>query len=136
MASNQQVGTSSLSERASFVLKTMPPQDLVETIHQVHAGRKRVTAEVAADVAEHLTDEGLTEREIDVLLHIAGGNRNRDIAKRLLISEETVKVHIRHIMEKSVSINDCMIAFQSTVKFGSVGETVKETMSFPHMQWT
>jgi len=83
-----------------YVLKSMPAQDLVETIRQVHAGRKCVTAEVAADVAKHVSDEALTERELDVLYHIADGNRNRDIAKRLLISEGTVKVHIRHIMEK------------------------------------
>jgi DNA-binding NarL/FixJ family response regulator len=83
-----------------YVLKSMPAQDLVETIRQVHAGRKCVTAEVAADVAKHVSDEALTERELDVLCHIADGNRNRDIAKRLLISEGTVKVHIRHIMEK------------------------------------
>jgi DNA-binding NarL/FixJ family response regulator len=83
-----------------YVLKTMPPQDLVETIRQVHAGRKRITAEVAADFAEHLSDEALTERELEVLSLIAAGNRNRDIAKRLLVSEETVKVHIRHIREK------------------------------------
>ncbi len=55
---------------------------------------------MAAHLAEHISDETLTEREIDVLRHVAGGNRNRDIAERLLISEETVKVHVKHIMEK------------------------------------
>jgi DNA-binding NarL/FixJ family response regulator len=83
-----------------YLLKTMPPKDLVEMIRSVHAGKKRVPSEVAAYLAEHLGDEALTPREIDVLGHIAGGNRNRDIAERLFISEETVKVHIRHIMEK------------------------------------
>src|SRR6201998_784526 len=83
-----------------YMLKSMPPRDLVEVIRQVHAGKKRVPAEVASHLAEHLSDEALTAREIDVLRHIAGGNRNRDIAERLFISEETVKVHIRHIMEK------------------------------------
>jgi len=48
----------------------------------------------------HLSDEALTERERDVLQHVAGGNRNRDIAEQLFISEETVKVHVKHIMEK------------------------------------
>jgi DNA-binding NarL/FixJ family response regulator len=72
----------------------------VEIIRSVHAGKKRVPPQVAAHLAEHLGDEALTPREIDVLRHIAGGNRNRDIADLLLISEETVKVHIRHIMEK------------------------------------
>jgi DNA-binding NarL/FixJ family response regulator len=83
-----------------YVLKTMPAQDLVETIRQVHAGRKRITAEVAAAFAEHLSDKALTERELEVLGLIAAGRRNRDIAKRLLVSEETVKLHIKHLKEK------------------------------------
>jgi DNA-binding NarL/FixJ family response regulator len=83
-----------------YLLKSMPPKELVEVIRQVHAGKKRIPPELAAQLAEHLGDETLTEREIEVLRHIAGGNRNRDIAKRLFISEETVKVHIKHIMEK------------------------------------
>jgi DNA-binding NarL/FixJ family response regulator len=83
-----------------YLLKSMPPKELIEVIRQVHAGKKRVPPEVAAQLAEHLTDEALTPREIDVLRHVSGGNRNRDIAERLFISEETVKVHIKHIMEK------------------------------------
>jgi len=83
-----------------YMLKSMPAKDLVEMIRSVHAGKRRVPPQVAAHLAEHLGDESLTAREIDVLRHIAGGNRNRDIAERLFISEETVKVHIRHIMEK------------------------------------
>jgi DNA-binding NarL/FixJ family response regulator len=83
-----------------YMLKSMPPHELVEVIRQVHLGRKRVPAEVASHLAEHMSDETLTLREIDVLRHIAGGNRNRDVADRLFISEETVKVHVKHIMEK------------------------------------
>ena len=83
-----------------YLLKSMPPKELVEGIRQVHAGKKRIPPQLAAQLAEHLGDETLTEREIEVLRHIAGGNRNRDIAERLFISEETVKVHIKHIMEK------------------------------------
>jgi DNA-binding NarL/FixJ family response regulator len=83
-----------------YLLKSMPPKELVDVIRQVHAGKKRVPAEVAAHLAEHMSDEALTEREIDVLRHLAGGNRNKDIAERLFISEETVKVHVKHIMEK------------------------------------
>jgi DNA-binding NarL/FixJ family response regulator len=83
-----------------FMLKTMPPKALLDGIRQVHAGKKRIPPEVAAHLAEHLSDEALTAREVEVLRHVAGGNRNRDIAERLFISEETVKVHIRHIMEK------------------------------------
>lgn len=84
----------------AYMLKSMPPDQLVDVIRQVHAGKKRVPPEVAAHLAEHYSDESLTPRELEVLSHVAGGNRNRDIAERLFISEETVKVHIKHIMEK------------------------------------
>jgi len=83
-----------------YVLKSMPPKELVEVIRQVHAGKRRIPPQLAAQLAEHLSDEALTQREVEVLGQIAGGNRNRDIAERLFISEETVKVHIKHIMEK------------------------------------
>ncbi|PYV43662.1 MAG: DNA-binding response regulator [Acidobacteria bacterium] len=83
-----------------YMLKSMPPRDLVEGIRGVHAGKKRIPQEVANQVAEHLGEETLSEREVEVLRRVAGGNRNRDIAEQLFISEETVKVHIKHIMEK------------------------------------
>jgi DNA-binding NarL/FixJ family response regulator len=84
----------------AYMLKNMAPRDLVDVIRQVHAGKKRVPPEVASQLAEHLSDESLTSREVDVLRQISGGNRNRDIAEKLYISEETVKVHVKHIMEK------------------------------------
>jgi DNA-binding NarL/FixJ family response regulator len=84
----------------AYMLKSMPPKELLEVIRQVHAGKKRIPPQLAAQLAEHLSDEALTTREIEVLGQIAGGNRNRDIAEQLFISEETVKVHIKHIMEK------------------------------------
>lgn len=83
-----------------YLLKSMPSRQMVETIRQVHAGRKSVPAEIAARLAEHLGDEGLSEREIEVLRHVAAGNRNREIAEKLYIVEETVKVHLKHIMTK------------------------------------
>jgi DNA-binding NarL/FixJ family response regulator len=83
-----------------YLLKNMPPSELVQVIRQVHLGKKRVPPDVAARLAEHLSDEDLTARELEVLRVIAGGNRNRDIAETLHISEETVKVHIKHIMDK------------------------------------
>jgi DNA-binding NarL/FixJ family response regulator len=83
-----------------YILKSTPPNELTDVIRQVHAGKKRIPPQVAAQLAEHLADEPLTERERDVLQHIAGGNRNRDIGEKLFISEETVKVHVKHIMEK------------------------------------
>jgi DNA-binding NarL/FixJ family response regulator len=83
-----------------YMLKSAPPKELVETIRQVHRGKKHIPQQIATNLAEHFSDEALTEREVDVLRHISGGNRNRDIAERLFISEETVKVHVKHIMEK------------------------------------
>jgi DNA-binding NarL/FixJ family response regulator len=83
-----------------YVLKSMPPQELVGVIRQVHAGKKRIPSEVAARLADHLGEEDLTGREIEVLRKVAQGNRNRDIAEQLFIAEETVKVHIKHIMDK------------------------------------
>ena len=83
-----------------YLLKNMPPSEILDAIRQVHAGKKRLPSEVAAQIAEHMSDEQLTAREVDVLRKIAGGNRNKDIADLLFISEETVKVHIKHIMDK------------------------------------
>lgn len=83
-----------------YLLKNMPPSELVDVIRQVHAGKKRIPAAIASQLAEHLSDETLSGREIEVLREVAGGNRNRHIAEKLFISEETVKVHIKHIMEK------------------------------------
>ena len=85
---------------SGYMLKSMPPKEVVEAVRQVHRGKKRIPPEIAAHLAEHYSDEAITAREIEVLQHIAGGNRNRDIAEKLFISEETVKVHIKHIMEK------------------------------------
>jgi DNA-binding NarL/FixJ family response regulator len=83
-----------------YLLKNMPPSELVQAIRQVHAGKKRVPPELAAQLAEHMSDDYLTAREIEVLRFVSGGNRNRDIAELLSISEETVKVHVKHIMDK------------------------------------
>lgn len=83
-----------------YALKIMPPDELVDMIRQVHSGKKKIPSEIATHLAEHLGDEVLTAREVEVLNHIAGGNRNRDIAEKLFIAEETVKLHIKHILSK------------------------------------
>jgi len=83
-----------------YLLKNTPIGELAEAIRAVHRGKKQIPRDVAAQLAEHFGDEPLTARERTVLEHVAGGNRNRDIAARLFISEETVKVHVKHIMEK------------------------------------
>ena len=102
-----------------YLLKSMPPKELVEVIRQVHAGKKRIPAQLAAQLAEHLGDEDLTTREVEVLDQIARGNRNRDIAEKLFITEETVKVHIKHIMEK-LGANDRTQAVAIGVRRGII----------------
>jgi DNA-binding NarL/FixJ family response regulator len=102
-----------------YLLKSMPPKDLVAAIRQVHAGKKSVPTTVAAHLAEHMSDEALTEREVDVLARVAGGNRNRDIAEQLFISEETVKVHMKHIMEK-LGANDRTQAVAIAIRRGII----------------
>lgn len=83
-----------------YLLKSMPPKVILEAVRHVHAGGKRIPEEVASHLAEHLGYETLSEREIEVLRRISSGNGNREIGLHLAISEETVKVHIKHIMEK------------------------------------
>ena len=83
-----------------YMLKSMPRKQLVDMIRKVHAGKKHIPPEVAAQLAEHLGDEALSKREVEVLQKVAGGKRNSDIATLLFISEETVKGHIKHIMGK------------------------------------
>jgi DNA-binding NarL/FixJ family response regulator len=84
----------------AYMLKSTLPNELAETIRQVHAGKKSVSPEVAARIAEHLGEDPLTGREVEVLKLAMAGNRNRDIADRLFISEETAKAHMKHILEK------------------------------------
>jgi DNA-binding NarL/FixJ family response regulator len=83
-----------------YVLKSTAPHDLAQMIRRVHVGQRQIPPDVAAQLAEHLGEETLTGREQHVLRHVAAGNRNRDIAQRLAISEDTVKVHVKHIMAK------------------------------------
>ena len=83
-----------------FLLKTMPPSEIAASIRQVHAGRKCIPAEVASELADYFTDDSLTAREVETLGLVAAGNSNRKIGAILSISEDTVKVHVKHIMEK------------------------------------
>jgi DNA-binding NarL/FixJ family response regulator len=84
----------------AYLLKSMPNKDLIDAIRRVHGGKKSIPPVIATRLAEHLSDEALTPREIEILRCVAEGNRNREIAERLVISENTVKVHINHVMEK------------------------------------
>jgi DNA-binding NarL/FixJ family response regulator len=83
-----------------YMLKSTPLDDLVAVIREVHGGRKHLPVEVAQTLADHIGNEVLSEREIQVLKQIAEGNRNKDIGVHLSISEETVKAHVRHILDK------------------------------------
>jgi len=83
-----------------YLLKTAPLDELVGIIRKVHAGRKHLPAALAENMAVYIGGESLTEREVEVLRRIAEGDRNRDISERLSISEDTVKVHVKRIMEK------------------------------------
>ncbi len=102
-----------------YVLKSTPPNELLDVIRIVHAGKKRIAQEVAEQLAQHLSDESLTAREVEVLRHVADGNRNRDIAEKLFISEETVKVHVKHVMEK-LGANDRTQAVAIAVRRGII----------------
>jgi DNA-binding NarL/FixJ family response regulator len=84
----------------AYLSKNMPPQELVEVIRKVHKGKKHIPVEIATRLAEHLGEESLTDREVEVLQLVRDGSRNREIAESLFISEDTVKVHVSRIMDK------------------------------------
>ncbi len=75
-------------------------RELLDTIRLIHAGGKRVPPEIATEIAEHVTDEALTEREIEVLQGVMAGNSNKRIALQLAITEGTVKAHLKRILPK------------------------------------
>ena len=85
---------------SGYVLKSMPQDELLAVIRAVHAGKRQVPAEVAALLAEHLGEEDLTPRELEVLQLIRDGYKNKQIADRLSISENTVNFHIKNIVDK------------------------------------
>ncbi len=84
----------------AYLLKDMLRKELLDTIRAVHAGQKRLSPEIAAEIAEHAADSALTPREVDVLRLVAGGNANKEVASQLSLTEETVKSHIRSILAK------------------------------------
>jgi len=85
---------------SAYILKNMSSKDLTKTIRAVHDGKKYIPAEIAMRLAEHLGFKDLTPRELEVLELVADGSRNQDIAKKLFIAEETVKMHVINIMQK------------------------------------
>lgn len=84
----------------AYLLKNLVRKELLETIRAVHRGQRRIHSEVAAEIANHIADDALTAREIQVLELIAGGNSNKLVSARLCINEETVKGHVKKILAK------------------------------------
>jgi DNA-binding NarL/FixJ family response regulator len=84
----------------AYLLKSMPKDNLLTVIRAAHAGRRHVPPEVAARLAEHLGEDDLTARELEVLKLIRDGHRNKQIADRLAIAETTVNFHIKNLVAK------------------------------------
>jgi DNA-binding NarL/FixJ family response regulator len=103
----------------AYVTKNLVHKELLQTIRAVHAGRKTLSPEVAAQVAAYVGDEALTSREIDVLRMIAAGSANKEIAAQLSISEETVKSRVKNILLK-LGANDRTHAVTIALKRGII----------------
>ena len=102
-----------------YILKGHVHKELLDAIRAVHAGQKRIPPEIAAQLADHATDDALTEREIDVLKLVATGNANKQIADQLSIGEATVKSHISNILSK-LGANDRSHAVTIGLKRGII----------------
>ena len=102
-----------------YLLKNMLRKELVDTIRTVHAGRRRIPPEVAAELAEHCIEDTLTEREVDILERVAKGNSNKIVASQLQISEATVKYHLKSILSK-LGANDRTHAVTIALKRGFI----------------
>jgi DNA-binding NarL/FixJ family response regulator len=102
-----------------YLLKNMVRKELIDTIRTVHAGKKRIPPEIAVEMAEHHSDDALSEREIEVLREVAAGNANKMVAQRLKVSEETVKAHMKSILSK-LGANDRTHAVTIALKRGII----------------
>ena len=102
-----------------YLLKSLLRRELLDTIRAVHTGQKRIPAELAGQVADHLADDSLTAREIEVLRLIAAGSANKLVADKLSITEETVKGHVKSILSK-LGVNDRTHAVTVGLKRGII----------------
>jgi DNA-binding NarL/FixJ family response regulator len=100
-----------------YLLKSMLREDLIDTIRTIHAGRRRVPSEIAAGIVEHVAEDALTDREIEVLRKVATGTSNKIIAAQLSLSEATVKCHMKSILSK-LGANDRTHAVTIALKRG------------------
>src|SRR6201996_7140310 len=103
----------------AYLLKGLLRKELLETIRAVHAGEKRIPPEIASQLAEHVVDDTLTLREIDVLRLLVGGNANKLIAAQLSVTEDTVKGHVKNILSK-LGANDRTHAVTIALKRGII----------------
>jgi DNA-binding NarL/FixJ family response regulator len=118
-AGDVQVSRALKAGARAYLLKGSLRNELLETIRAVHAGQKRVSSQVAAEIAAHSTDQALTSREVEVLRLVAKGNANKEIAAQLSLTEETVKTHIRNILGK-LEANDRTHAVAIGIKRGII----------------
>lgn len=102
---------------SGYLLKGNIRKDLRETIRAVYEGRRRISPEIAAELAEHVADDMLSDREVDVLRNVAAGASNKIIADHLSVSEATVKVHMKSILAK-LGANDRAHAVTIAIKRG------------------
>ena len=102
---------------AAYLFKSVPKDEMLGVIRSVHAGKRHVPSAVAARLAEHLGDEDLTNREMQVLKLIRDGFRNKQIADELSIAETTVNFHIKNVVDK-LGANDRTHAVTIAVRRG------------------
>jgi DNA-binding NarL/FixJ family response regulator len=102
---------------SAYVLKDMLAKELIETIRVVSMGGRRIPQQIAQEVAEHMASEMLTDRELEVLRHVSEGQSNKAAGYNLRITEQTVKSHMKHILEK-LRANDRAHAVMIAVKRG------------------
>ena len=102
---------------AGYLLKGMLRNDLINTIRTVHAGGRRIPPEIALELAEHLSADALSSREIEVLRSVAAGHSNKLVADELSITEDTVKGHMKSILSK-LGANDRTHAVLIAIKRG------------------
>jgi DNA-binding NarL/FixJ family response regulator len=104
---------------SAYILKSIPKNELMGVIRSVHAGKKHVPPDVAARLAEHIGEEDLTARELEVLRLIQNGFRNKQIADQLAIAEATVNFHIKNLVDK-LQANDRTHAVTIAVRRGLI----------------
>jgi len=102
-----------------YLLKNMLRKELLETIRAVNAGRRKIPVEIATELAEHVTEDALSDREVEVLRLVAAGNSNKIIGSRLFVSEATVNGHMKSILAK-LGANDRTHAVTIAIRRGFI----------------